>query len=63
MGGPAFEPLDRNGLGAQFLSLEGIGWGNMPLPSADNGRRAFLGGFSGLAVAVVGCEAVSVDRT
>ena len=39
LGGPAFEPLDRNGLGAQFLSLEGIGWGNIPLPSADNSRR------------------------
>ena len=39
--GLAFEPLDCNGLGAQFLSLEGIGWGNIPLPSTDNGRRAF----------------------
>ena len=41
MEGLAFEPLDRNGLGAQFLSLEGIDWGNIPLPSADNGRCAF----------------------
>ena len=28
--GPAFEPLDRKGLGAQFLSLEGIAWGIFP---------------------------------
>ena len=25
LGGPAFEPLDHNGLGAQFLSPKGIG--------------------------------------
>ena len=30
LGGPAFEPLDRNGLGAKFLSLKGIGWGIFP---------------------------------
>ena len=29
-GGPAFKPLDRNGLGAQFLRLKGIGWGIFP---------------------------------
>ena len=39
--GPAFEPLDRNGLGAQFLSLKGIGWEDIPLPTADNGGCAF----------------------
>ena len=26
----AFEPLDHNGLGAQFLRLKGIGWGTSP---------------------------------
>ena len=32
LGGLAFEPLDHNGLGAQFLSLEGIGWGEYSPP-------------------------------
>ena len=39
--GPAFKPLDHNGLGAQFLSLKGIGWGDIPLPLIDNGGHAF----------------------
>ena len=32
LGGPTFEPLDRSGLGAQFLCLKGIGWGIFPPP-------------------------------
>ena len=67
LGGPAFEPLDRNGLGAQFLSLKGIGWGifsshrlttvGVPFEAVSRGDRMAP------AIAVVGCDAMSVDGT
>ena len=47
--GPAYEPLGRNGLGARFLHLKGIGWGGYFPHRFNNGRRAFLGDFLGEA--------------
>ena len=65
LGGPVFEPLDCNGLGAQFLSLEGIGWGifpshwltivGAPFEVVSQGDRTVP------AVAVVRCDVMSAD--
>ena len=58
-GGPAFEPLDRNGLGAQFLSLKGIGWGIFPSHRLTTAGAPFEAVFWGDGTASV----VAVDGT
>ena len=67
LGGLAFEPLDRNGLGAQFLRLKGIGWGIFPSHRLTSVGAPFevvsLGDEMAPAVAAVECDAVSVDGT
>ena len=64
---PAFEPLDRNGLGAQFLSLKGIRWGIFPSHRLTTVGVPFeavpRGDGTAPAVAVVECDATSVDGT
>ena len=66
-GSPAFEPLDRNGLGAQFLSLKGIGWGIFPSHRLMTAGAPFetvsRGDEMTPTVAVVGCGAMSTDGT
>ena len=63
----AFEPLDRNGLGAQFLSLKGIGWGIFPSHRLTTAGAPFdavpQGDRTVPAIAVVGCDATSADGT
>ena len=65
--GPAFEPLDRNGLGAQFLSLKGIGWGIFPSHQLTTVGAPFevVSQGDGMApvVAVVRCDAMFADGT
>ena len=67
LGGPAFEPLDRNGLGAQFLSLKGIGWGIFPSHRLTTAGAPFeavsRGDRTALAIALVGRDAMSTDGT
>ena len=64
-GGPAFEPLDRNGLGAQFLSLKGIGWGIFPSHRLTTAGAPFevVSRGTAPAAAAVGCDAMSADGT
>ena len=67
LGGPAFEPLDRNGLDAQFLSLKGIGWGIFPSHRLTTVGAPFeavsRGDGTTPAVAVVECDTTSMNRT
>ena len=67
LGGPAFEPLDRNGLGAQFLSLKGIGWGIFPSHRLTTAGMPFeavcRGDRTAPAVATVECNVMSMDGT
>ena len=67
LGGLAFEPLDRNGLDAQFLSLKGIGWRIFPSHRLTTAGAPFeavsRGDGTAPAVAVVGCDVMSMDGT
>ena len=67
LGGLAFEPLDRNGLGAQFLHLKGIGWGIFPShrPTMAGAPFEAVSRGDGMvpAVALVGRDTMSVDGT
>jgi len=67
LGGPTFEPLDRNGLGAQFLSLKGIGWGIFPSHRLTTVGAPFeavsWGDRTMPAITAVGCDTMSADGT
>ena len=67
LGGPAFEPQDRNGLDAQFLSLKRIGWGIFPSHRLTTAGTPFEAVSQGdgtmLVVTAVRCDVMSTNGT